>query len=456
MAYWGKSLPYKSVPQPPISLGGGENTFLTPFEIKKNESTYSRNLSSGKYPALSTRSGMTADFDSITKPNAIGVYLDQQIHVLDGTTWKYWDGDEWIAVKEGLTDRLGTFVEFRTELADYIILCTAADVYSWDGTTCSNISDAPTVKYYTVDDFKLYCLDTQNNALKCSAAGSITDWTTADDADSITLTDMIGDGTAIICYNDVIICWSENTMHLLYGNDPYDYSFTTPLQYGCVANRSVINHNGVIYFLDRSGLMAFSGGMPQRISDKVKTYIDGINKSYRSLCAAGKHGKYIYLSIPYGSSTVNNLTLEYDTELDLWFPMDIGFAQFVNMAGDLYGITPAGVFNKINSGAFSGNWSFITGVWNDGGLRQKKVISDIYALVDLPVGSTLSVSYSASIDEDDFSALYTFAGQATEQNTRIKIPTSVLQNIDYYRLKFEGVGPCTIYYLEPHARVKAR
>ncbi len=67
MAYWGKSkLRYKTT-ETPFKLDGGENTYLPSFDISKSESTYSRNLSSRKYPSMTIREGRQYAF--VSEPN---------------------------------------------------------------------------------------------------------------------------------------------------------------------------------------------------------------------------------------------------------------------------------------------------------------------------------------------------------------------------------------------------
>jgi hypothetical protein len=460
MAYFGRKLKYQNSPGKPFAIGDGENTFLTPFEIKKSEATYSRNTSSRNYPALSVRPGREADpFTAITTPNALGQRNNEYPHVLDGTVWKRWTGSAWTNVQTGLTSAAGKFLEFNTETNRYTILINGTNKYSWNGSSAASITDAPATSLMTVDDYRLYALN--DSTLQCTAAGSVTDWTTADDADTITLTGMTGSGTAITSYNDTVICWGEQSMHVLFGNDPYDFELSDPMEYGCISNRSVIEHRGVLYFLNYGRYMRYVGGRPGEMSQKVKSYLEAINTTYKVKCVAGKHGRYIYLSIPYGSTaTENNLTLEYDTELDNWYVIDDGYVAFVNIGEYFYGVDEDGNFYTINSGTDDAgtdiSWSHITGVWNQGTVSQKKVLSDLWAVVYLPTGSTLAVSYSTTVDADDFVALYTFTASATEQMTRIQVPTTALQMVDWYRLKFEGTGPCAIHYLEENLRIKPR
>jgi len=441
------------------TLGAGENTSRTAFEISKSESSYSRNISSRNYPALSVRPGRVNAFTSITTPNALSNRNNEYPHILDGTTWKRWDGNAWQNVQAGMADAPAKFLEFNTEAARYTICVDGTNKKSWNGTTVANITGGPATTLYTVDDYRLYAL--LGSVLKCSAEGSITDWTTANDADSIPLTGMIGTETAITSYKDTVICWSEHTMHVLYGNDPYDFYLSDLVEVGCISDRSVINHNGILYWLDFGKYMKFTGGKPQEIGQKVKEYLENINTTYKTKCVSGKHGKYIYLSIPYGpTATENNITLEYDTELDKWFVSNSGYVDFTNIGEFFYGVDSSGQLYKINSGTDDNgtpiSWEYITGVWMAGALSQKKTISDYWIVFDLPAASSLILSYSKTINADDFIVLKTFTGSNTEQNLRVQVSTRELVNIDWYRLKFSGVGPCSIYYLEEQLKIKAR
>lgn len=456
MAYWGTkkvNIPNK---QPPLKIGEGENTLLTPFEIKSSESTYSRNTSSRKYPALSVCPGRSNAFAAITTPNAFGVRANQYSHFLDGTVWKRWNGSALQNVATGLTSARGRFVDFITEAKTYTVLVNGTDKKAWDGTDVIDLTDAPATRLYTAANYRLFALS--GNTIKCSAEGSLTDWTTSLDANSITVTPAKGPGTAIAFYNDVIIAFFEQSMHTLYGHDPYDQEFGPMFDDGCISDYTVIENGGKLYFLDYGAFKVFTGGKPQEVSQKVRSYLEGINLAYKNKCVAGSVGKYIYLAIPYGS-TENNLILEYDTELGNWYPQTGNVVDFVNIGESLYGITSTGQPILMNSGTtFQGTaieWERIGGVITDG-VFEKKVVSNINTIVDLPAGSTLNIYASTSINTDTFDLLYTFTAAADVQNLSIKIPTTKLQNIDWYRLKLSGTGPCTVHYIGQEERIKPR
>ena len=467
MAYW-SGLRYVDKSPPPIPFGGdGVNTYNTPFELQKTELVSMKNLSNRVYPSLRTRRGTSSNFGTsntsnyITDFNGAGVRNSSSIHITDGTVWKYYNstGAAFVNITTQLTDSRAVILEFNTETDRYTFLTNGTDRKYWDGSAVADSTGSPSTKLYTVDDYRLYALT--GSVLQCSAIGTITDWTTTDDADTIAVTGMQGTGTAIIAYNDMVICFSDQTMHILYGNDPGDFQLMDPINSGCVGHKSLTVHNGVLYFLDYDEFKVFTGGLPVEIGQKVKTYLEDINYTYKDNIICKGWRRWIYLSIPYGASqTTNNYTLEYDTETKTWCVWDVGYDDFVTIGEDLYGVDTDGKIRKINTGTTDDGtaitWEATTGVWEGIPLRGRKVVSDIWAIVDLPSGSTMTISYSTTVDNDDFTTLASFTADSDEQNTRIKVPTSILQNITWYRLKISGTGNATIHYIEPHIRVKAR
>lgn len=465
MAYWGKrTLNRQKSPPDIIKPGKGVNTFNSPFEIDKDEAVASLNTSNRGFPALSTRPGTTAMYGTVASPittvNGATARAGSLFHVVDGTTWKYWDGAAFVNVATGLANAKAKFVEFTTAVKKYTILVNGTDKKAWDGSAVIDLTDGQATALYAANDNRLFSLI--DSSIYASDIGDITNWTTGD-SDRIGLYGMIGSGTALIVYNDLIIGWSDQTMHVILGKTSDEFDPTDPLPVGNVSDRATLIHgpSGLLYWLDYGKFMAFTGGLPFDISQKVKGYLENVNYTYKANICAGQWGKYIYLSVPYGAGqTTNNLTLEYDTDLKMWYPWDIGFSNFYTIGQDLYGITPAGVVKKLNQGtaddATAITWSHTSGVEDPTPLRNRKAISDMWAIVDLPVGSTLVISYSTTVDGNDFATLKTFTANANEQNTRIQIPTNILANIPWHRRKLSGTGPCSVHYLEVHGRVKPR
>ena len=464
IAYWGKrNLSQKKSPPDIIKAGDGVNTYVNAFEIEKNEATESLNTSNRSYPALATRKGMTSMYGSSTTAlsgvNGATARAGTTFHVVEGTTWKYWNGSSYTNVATGLTNAKAKLLEFTTATNKYTLMFNGTEKKYWNGSALADISDSncPATRYITANDNRLFALS--GSYIQVSDIGDITNFTTGD-SDRIGLYGMTGSGTAIVVYNDMIIAFSDQTMHIVFGKTSDEFDPTEPIPVGCVSDKSLLIHgeNGVLYWLDYGKFMAFTGGTPFDVSQKATSYLDNINYTYKDLICAGQSGKYIYLSFTYGSrKKTNKLTLEYDTERKMWYQWNVGFTDFFNIGQDLYGITTGGIVYKLNQGTADDStaitWSHTMGVNDWLPIKNLKHITDMYAIVDLPTNSTLTLSYSTTIDNDDFATLYTFSADSDEQNVRIRIPTTKLQRINWYRLKLSGTGPCKVHYLEVHGRV---
>ena len=447
---------YKIKPSAPVYLGEGINTYGTPF-IKEGEARDSRNVSSRLSPALSVRPGTDDAFTAITTPNALGQRNNLYPHVQDGTTWKRWDGSVWQTVQAGLTSAVGKIIEFATGTTLYTILANGTNTYSWNGTTSASIAAAPTSKLYAAHKGRLYTL--LGKELKFSALNLITDWTTVLDAGSISITNAQGDGTAIKEFNDMIFVWTEQSMHKLLGTGPLNYELVDVSEDGCISDRSVVEVNSdnakALYFMDYKWIKVYTNGTSQRISHAVKTFIDGIALTYKTKICAGKNGKYLYWAIPYGAVTENNIVLEYDTDLKIWNVHSLAISQFVTIGEKCYGVSPTGVIYDMENGLTDNGtaivWYRTSGVINKNSLRSKTVGS-IPVVFDLPIGSTMTLSVSKTVDGNDFVLVQTFTASAAEQ--RVDVYLDDIESCEWYRLRFDGTGPATIFYIGDDLRLE--
>jgi hypothetical protein len=562
MAMWGP-IRTQIRRSPPIKMGGGINKSVPAFDISPGEASDSNNTSSRNFPALSVRKGRTAIFPIPADGPIIsmGEYLPQFIVIHQGESIKRYvirlvngDVDSWVS---SMTDlELATITDskiFTVRTDSAIRNLVATNTGLWDVFAGTLITDAPAGTLYAMDDFRLYAA--LNNNLYCSEEGSYTGWTSAQNgATTIPLSTMSGSCTSIVTYNDKVIVWSDQTMLVLYGNDPLDFTMSDPIQVGCPSRKTPIIHNGILYFLDFGRFMVYTQDYPVEISQKVRPYLENIKYTNRKLPCTGQSGKYIYLSIPHGNVSQNNLTLEYDTEHKTWYVYNVGYKEFINLDEGLYGLGTDNAIWKLNDGegdthrpyayvslnltpgsslwsdgtdwadantwsdsGGSSNWNDASS-WDDGGfwtesggdeeipetsnvvsipwhhttgvlhentVAQKKTISEIWMTVDLPVGSSLNVAASTRSDGSDFFSLADVIPGGGAKNIKIPISTQrgtseewsdtsiwddvavdggviltteykSLQNVDWYRLKFSGFGPCTIHAVEPYYRIKSR
>lgn len=95
---------------------------------------------------------------------------------------------------------------------------------------------------------------------------------------------------------------------------------------GCVAHRTVDSIENDLVFLSRNGPAVYllgqqanlSGLRLTEISQPIKNILEGISQSNYAKPSGIYHNKRYYLSIPFGSTTVNNYVLVFNREYGVW------------------------------------------------------------------------------------------------------------------------------------------
>lgn len=326
----------------------------------------------------------------------------------------------------------------------------SAKLLEWNGTVVTSLTEAPLTNLLAVHRFRLFALI--GRELKFTAINLPNDWTTALQAGTITIANAKSDGTAIIEYANHLVFFTANSMHELHGTNYDNFQPVDISDDGCIAERTLIENRGVLYWLDQSEFKAYGGGKPVVISQKVQNYLKAMPDSYKHLACCGKLGKYIYLSIPYGTTTYNNLLLEYDTELKQWYPQTGEFVEFVNIGDKLYGVTRTGAIQDMESGTTDAgtaiSWYKESGAYMKQSARNKKFLQNVHVVFDQPSGSTLTLATSETVDSSDFVTRKTFTADSAEQNVNTVLDANILGYTDWYRLKLAGTGPATVHMIE--------
>lgn len=441
----------------------GINNETDEFDTSSNELLDSRNVNndfnehSGNGSVLSAIKNKISEFGAITIPNCLGQRNNQEIHVLDGTEWKKAaiGSATWTTIHSGISSELSTFIEFSYTTTLYTILASSSNVYSYNGTTVTGITAAPKTPYYTSHAGRVYAL--KGKELSYSALNNITDWSTAMNAGTVSLSEVKGEGTGITSYMGSVICFTEFSMHELWGTGPLNYQLKTlSKEIGCVSNRSIIEHkrpdgSSMLYWLGRDGtgicLYEYGGGKPRKIlPNKAAHFFRYIQLGSLTQGCIGSYGDSLFISIPSTKydETKTTFILEYNTKLNQWYPHFFGtngrILQFVTIKDKLYSMS------KVNEKI----WTMFQGTYDAWYantkffrlLTQKLTIERIDVVFYLPTGSTMKLGYSTIVDYLYFD-LYTFA--TSESIQRVSIPLNSLQNLDWVSFQFSGNGLFKIY-----------
>jgi hypothetical protein len=457
------------------TFGSGVNTFLTPLEIADGELTDCLNVCSDRYPAICTRPDRIPLSSAISSTvcNGLGGYASTSLMVLDGIFWKRWDAgtSNYVTISSSLSSTEGNFQEFAGGTFRRALMCNSSQHLYWDGSTSStaiNISsdtNMPFTKLFAVHKGRIYAL-ASNNVSFCGLNNS-TDWTTANDAGLITVTKSIGTGTAIFAFSNHVIIWSLNSMHELYGTGPSDYELIDVTgDIGCVGQKTICEVNGKLFWLDFTGIYQYTGGTPQKISNKVQKWISGINWTYKDLICAGSKNNKLYMSIPYGS-TQNNLILVYDTAKDIWDIQDGNFNHCTNINDTLYAsqTTSGRVWNMestARTGADNGtaiSWNFETKAYNEGVLGRHSM-GRMFVTHEGSSSATMGISYTSNAGSTNgYVSLVASSDVTIDSETEIHesiIPGGTLSNLDFYKLKFSGTGNVAVHSVHKNMRIRER
>lgn len=200
----------------------------------------------------------------------------------------------------------------------------------------------PDLDYVCEYNNRLWGCSSDNHEIYASKLGDPFNWNCFEgiSTDSYVMTvGSDGDFTGCIAHMGYVIFFKEQTIHVMYGDKPSNYSLNTKqlpgVRTGCASSMQIINET--LYYVGRNGVYAYNGAVPSLISDNLVTPIQ--------TAVAGKQDDVYYLSVLRG--TAHEL-LTYDTKYHLWHKEDD--TQFVFAAfgdGILYYIDPDGNLSTI-------------------------------------------------------------------------------------------------------------
>lgn len=252
-----------------------------------------------------------------------------------------------------------------------------------------------------------------------------------------------GKFTGAITYLGYPIFFKENCAHKIYGNYPSNYQVQTTalrgVQEGC--HKSLVIVNEALYYKSRSGVVIYTGSLPQEISSALGdiTYSDAV---------AGYLGNKYYISMKYVASdnAADHHLFVFDTKKGLWYKEDnTKVTDFCNCRGNLYFInyndnqiqTVYSTNPNTSEGAIQ--WECETGYLGTD-TPDKKYISRLDVRMQLPSDST--VTFYAEYDSSgEWEYLFSMVGQNLQS---FSVPVRP-KRCDHLRLKIIGEGDAKIF-----------
>jgi hypothetical protein len=410
----------------------GLNRTITASE---NEIIDCQNISLKDYPKLTTRKPREVLYSDIA--NAQAIFKGENFYyVADGGF--YVDG---VLKFSGLSEGKKSIVLFHDKVCifpDKKYYDELEDDYGdiGNGEEYPEEGSCPDIDYACVHDNRVFGV--KGSTIYACALGNIQDWTTFVDEDGNAsdigayAVDVAspGDFKGCIEYQNHVVAFKENYQHELYGQRPSNFSVIDISRVGTIENRSIVEANSILYFLNSQGVYRYGGGQPANISL-------ALNESYVS-GTMNTNGRFLYLSLYNGEEYSLYV---YDTLYQLWAKEDdLNVVDFYQDGNILYCLTEDTVY-KFDSGSENIEWYFTLTDLSLIGKTNKKntmIYASIYAEKDAEIEIYLS------IDRGPFELMSRYR---YENNIVKKIPISI-KNASEVKYKIKGNKYAEVYSIQ--------
>lgn len=252
-----------------------------------------------------------------------------------------------------------------------------------------------------------------------------------------------GDFTGCCRISTAVLFWKERTLHKILGSYPAEYaqySYSVDgLKAGCHKSMKIINE--VLYYMGVSGVNAYSGGTPSRVSAGFE------GKDFRN-AVAGTDGERYYLSVNEGQ---RSHLFTYDLARGIWLREDdTKCMDFARLGDALYFLTAGGQVWKTRGGEdgeiewdaqFTPFYETISG---------RKRYSRLTLRVELPRGSWMRVQMRGK--SGAWETVAQWAGGKTDAITAA-LP---IRRGDKMELRLHGKGPFAVLNIMREFSVESR
>ena len=128
--------------------------------------------------------------------------------------------------------------------------------------------------------------------------------------------------TGMKAYAGSLIVTKRKSFHRLTGDNPDNFTIQEISdQYGCLSNRTMIQWENYLWFLDEKGIIQYNGANIDVISAKIQPIFDTMNIDAAIENAVGVYDRQrneLWFSIPCNGATFNNCTVVFDTLTKAW------------------------------------------------------------------------------------------------------------------------------------------
>lgn len=441
--------------------------YLNSFAIKDSHATRNQNVTTSKYPALAVRDGGTKQGNTLntnSPVNGMAVYKNGELHAISGGIWYVFRNNAWVTLKTGLnTNAKWSFINFQGNYSTMHLLATnGVDVpYKYDGTNVIALPNAPAAgNFVTTHDNRVYLA--AKSTVHFSALRKAEDWTTVNDSGQIVVETSDGlDITGLVAGSSRLTVFKKNSIHELFGSSPSNYQMKIVTDHlGCPAGNTAQVIGGIIYFLGNDNVYRYSGGsLPtDDFALQIKDVIKNINQTAVGRSVSWTDGKRYYLAIPTGTHTEPDTILEFDMDTNTWniwtFTTPVTSAilndnvYLGNQLGEVWKLDGSGTDNGTPIG-----WEWVSKPFTFSSLSAKTRWYRMWVTADIPAGANLTIYVSNEEKGENWMSVQAITANSTIQSKEILIPTNLINQSNWVRIRLQGTGRVVVYEVSRQERV---
>lgn len=251
--------------------------------------------------------------------------------------------------------------------------------------------------------------------------------------------DASGEFTGIAVYDGHVIGFKRNFMHMLY-NNKNPFRIVDVAKVGALSQEAICECGQILFFVSDDGVYAFTGGYPQRISDKL-------NVSDYERAVLGGDDRTLYCYVPS-----ENKTFSYDTVNSTWGSVEgSGINVCASVGKDCIYSSENGVY-KLCAGKY-GSFSFETDASFGGALVEKRIKKlrlqvvhpshndGDYISVEVLKNDGRSVAFKSKYPNKDGSFVLSMLTRMTcDFGQRIRVSGKGEWEVRYLQLDYESGG----------------
>ena len=395
--------------------------------INDNELSSATNLSTKNFPLISPREPRES-LHTLVSGTALSTGL--QLAWVDGTDFKYNN------VSKGVVT---SSVKYMTGFDGNILIFPDKKYYDYEtdtfgtfGTgTYPTTGSVPDINYSATMGNRVWGV--KDDDIYASALGDYTDWTTFDGVNTdayATDTGTNGAFTGIVSYKGTILAFKTDRAFKLFGSLPSNYQFIEISRLGCTNHKSIYEVNGVLFWLSPQGVCAYTGGVPELISENLEeNYVSGVS--------GGDNRRY-FLSLYDGTGYT---LYTYDTWESVWLEEDnLDVDDFILLDSYVYALS-GNIIYKLNSGTETVESEAITKQYTEE-MNEKKGYSDLLFRADLEDNASLRIY--VKVDNREFTLVKSYSSRGFS-TFKTMIP---IKRADHFQIKIVGSGEFKLYQME--------